>query len=59
MGERRGVGDEYVWSGAVMPSVHIPEGPFDVLVDRHGYQGAKDRVKELVREDARGGTTND
>lgn len=35
-----------------MPSVHIPEGPFQKLADELGYKGAKDRVKELAEEEA-------
>lgn len=35
-----------------MPSVHIPEGPFNTLVEEYGYQGAKDRVKDLASEEA-------
>lgn len=35
-----------------MPSVHIEEQPFSVLADHLGYEGAKDRVQGLVREEA-------
>ena len=35
-----------------MPSIHIPEGPFNALVDEYGYAGAKERVKTLAREEA-------
>lgn len=35
-----------------MPSIHIPEAEFRQMVDQQGgYQEAKERVKELVRED--------
>lgn len=42
-----------------MPSVHIPEGPYEVLADEYGYRGAKERVKELVREHASEVSTNE
>lgn len=35
-----------------MPSIHIPEGPFTTLSDELGYENAKERVKELVKEEA-------
>lgn len=35
-----------------MPSVHIPEGPYSTLADEYGYAGAKDKVKDLVKEHA-------
>lgn len=35
-----------------MPSVHIPERAFDILAEEYGYEGAKQRVKQLAREHA-------
>ena len=36
----------------IMPSIHIPEGAFDTLSNEYGYTGAKERVKDLVKEEA-------
>lgn len=35
-----------------MPSIHISETAFSVLADEYGYEGAKDKVNELVSREA-------
>lgn len=35
-----------------MPSIHIPESVFEQYSDEYGYSEAKDKVKEIVEDNA-------